>query len=32
MAKTREREVLVAEMREQAAQQLVRQVIAQVSE
>ncbi|MDN7137484.1 hypothetical protein J6J34_04550 [Pseudidiomarina sp. 1ASP75-14] len=32
LAKTREREVLVAEMREQAAQQMVRQVIAQVSE
>ncbi|CAB0149616.1 LPS-assembly lipoprotein LptE [Pseudidiomarina piscicola] len=32
LAKTREREVLVAEMREQAAQQLVRQVIAKVSE
>ncbi|MGQ4276230.1 LPS assembly lipoprotein LptE [Pseudidiomarina sp. E22-M8] len=32
LAKTREREVLVAEMREQAAQQLVRQVIAQMSQ
>lgn len=32
LAKTREREVLVAEMREQAAQQLLRQVIAQLAE
>ncbi|WP_411358761.1 LPS-assembly lipoprotein LptE [Pseudidiomarina salilacus] len=31
LAKTREREILVAEMREQAAQQLLRQVIARVS-
>ncbi|WP_417688376.1 LPS assembly lipoprotein LptE [Pseudidiomarina sp.] len=32
LAKTREREVLVAEMREQAAQQVLRQVIAQLAE
>ncbi|MBY6063425.1 hypothetical protein CWI80_02610 [Pseudidiomarina sediminum] len=32
LAKTREREVLVAEMREQAAQRLVRQVIATLGE
>lgn len=32
LAKTREREVLVAEMRAQAAQQLLRQVIAQLAE
>lgn len=31
LAKTREREVLVAEMRQQAAQQMLRQVIARVS-
>ena len=31
LAKTREREVLVAEMREQAAQQVLRQVIAQLA-
>lgn len=32
LAKTREREVLVAEMREQAAQRVLRQVIAQLAE
>ncbi|RUO59454.1 LPS assembly lipoprotein LptE [Pseudidiomarina insulisalsae] len=32
LAKTRERELLVAEMREQAAQRMLRQVIAQLAE